>query len=136
MAERIEISDQDKSDARDIQAKTSNSAISSQKYSSFDLNEVAFDEEDNCSAGVSHDEALYGQDMASQEGNQISNNSNGKTTMVRQYIRSKLPRLRWTPDLHLSFVHAVERLGGQERATPKLVLQLMNVRGLSIAHVY
>lgn len=54
---------------------------------------------------------------------------------VRQYVRSKMPRLRWTPDLHHSFMHAVERLGGQERATPKLVLQLMNVRGLSIAHV-
>ncbi|KAK9922772.1 hypothetical protein M0R45_031219 [Rubus argutus] len=54
---------------------------------------------------------------------------------VRQYIRSKMPRLRWTPDLHLAFLLAVERLGGQERATPKLVLQLMNVRGLSIAHV-
>lgn len=33
---------------------------------------------------------------------------------VRQYIRSKTPRLRWTPDLHLCFVRAVERLGGQE----------------------
>lgn len=33
---------------------------------------------------------------------------------VRPYNRSKLPRLRWTPDLHLCFVHAVERLGGQE----------------------
>ncbi|KAL5199430.1 hypothetical protein ABZP36_020633 [Zizania latifolia] len=54
---------------------------------------------------------------------------------VRQYNRSKMPRLRWTPDLHMAFVHAVERLGGQERATPKLVLQMMNVRGLSIAHV-
>uniref|UniRef100_A0ACD5ZKQ9 Uncharacterized protein n=2 Tax=Avena sativa TaxID=4498 RepID=A0ACD5ZKQ9_AVESA len=54
---------------------------------------------------------------------------------VRPYNRSKLPRLRWTPDLHMAFIHAVERLGGQERATPKLVLQMMNVRGLSIAHV-
>ena len=33
---------------------------------------------------------------------------------VRPYNRSKMPRLRWTPDLHLCFVHAVERLGGQE----------------------
>lgn len=54
---------------------------------------------------------------------------------VRQYIRSRNPRLRWTPQLHLCFVHAVERLGGQDRATPKLVLQLMNIKGLSIAHV-
>ncbi|KAK9280467.1 hypothetical protein L1049_014159 [Liquidambar formosana] len=54
---------------------------------------------------------------------------------VRRYIRSKVARLRWTPDLHLRFVQAVERLGGQERATPKLVLQLMNIKGLSIAHV-
>ncbi|KAK6919701.1 SANT/Myb domain [Dillenia turbinata] len=134
MAEKIEISDKDQADVSDIQAKTSNPAVSSKKCSSFDLNEVAFDE-DNGSTGVSHDEALDVLDMASQEGNHISKSTNGKTTMVRQYIRSKLPHLRWTPDLHLSFVHAVERLGGQERATPKLVLQLMNVRGLSIAHV-
>ena len=34
--------------------------------------------------------------------------------MVRPYVRSKLPRLRWTPDLHRCFVHAVERLGGED----------------------
>lgn len=39
---------------------------------------------------------------------------NEKKPSVRPYVRSKLPRLRWTPDLHLRFVHAVERLGGQE----------------------
>lgn len=37
-----------------------------------------------------------------------------KSLSVRPYVRSKMPRLRWTPDLHLRFVHAVERLGGQE----------------------
>ncbi|XP_009376409.1 two-component response regulator ARR18-like isoform X2 [Pyrus x bretschneideri] len=61
--------------------------------------------------------------------------SDQKKTSVRPYVRSKMPRLRWTPDLHLRFIHAVERLGGQDRATPKLVLQLMNIKGLNIAHV-
>ncbi|KAM0047829.1 putative transcription factor MYB-HB-like family [Helianthus debilis subsp. tardiflorus] len=51
---------------------------------------------------------------------------------VRQYIRSKVPRLRWTPDLHRCFVHAIQTLG---EATPKLVLQMMDVKGLTISHV-
>ncbi|TXG74443.1 hypothetical protein EZV62_003022 [Acer yangbiense] len=37
------------------------------------------------------------------------------TTGVRPYVRSNVPRLRWTPDLHRRFVQVVERLGGQEK---------------------
>ncbi|KAK9027935.1 hypothetical protein V6N11_067756 [Hibiscus sabdariffa] len=59
----------------------------------------------------------------------------GRSGAVRQYIRSKVPRLRWTPQLHHCFLHAIERLGGQQKATPKLVLQLMGVKGLAISHV-
>ncbi|XP_026396289.1 putative Myb family transcription factor At1g14600 [Papaver somniferum] len=67
---------------------------------------------------------------------------------VRPYVRSKVPRLPWTPDLHDVFLHAVHRLGGEEilfgsfllvygitKATPKLVLETMDVRGLTISHV-
>ncbi|KAG8089308.1 hypothetical protein GUJ93_ZPchr0011g28142 [Zizania palustris] len=64
-----------------------------------------------------------------------ASSSSSPPPSVRPYVRSKNPRLRWTPALHLCFVRAVDRLGGQDRATPKLVLELMNVRGLSIGHV-
>ncbi|KAF0934326.1 hypothetical protein E2562_024813 [Oryza meyeriana var. granulata] len=53
---------------------------------------------------------------------------------ARQYNRSKVPRLRWTAELHRSFVRAIDCLGGQH-TTPKLILQLMDVRGLTISHV-
>ncbi|XWS18189.1 hypothetical protein CRYUN_Cryun32bG0021400 [Craigia yunnanensis] len=58
-----------------------------------------------------------------------------KSPVVRPYVRSKMPRLRWTPDLHHCFEHAVECLGGEDRATPKMVLQIMDVKGLTISHV-
>lgn len=91
------------------------------------------------------------------EDQQVTSSNN-----VRQYVRSNMPRLRWTPDLHLSFVRAVQRLGGPHStllvffffswsrslwlvmillvsgftgATPKMVLQMMNLKGLSISHV-
>lgn len=58
-------------------------------------------------------------------GNSLSNNSN---------LASK-QRLRWTNDLHESFVDAVAQLGGPDRATPKGVLRVMGVAGLTIYHV-
>ncbi|GER48255.1 homeodomain-like superfamily protein [Striga asiatica] len=55
--------------------------------------------------------------------------------MVRKYRKSSAPRLRWTPDLHHRFVEAVQKLGGKHRATPKRIMQVMDVRGLKISHV-
>ncbi|KAG8047128.1 hypothetical protein GUJ93_ZPchr0008g12903 [Zizania palustris] len=54
--------------------------------------------------------------------------NNNPNTAARQ-------RLRWTNELHDRFVEAVAQLGGPDRATPKGVMRIMGVPGLTIYHV-
>ncbi|KAL8171991.1 hypothetical protein V2J09_023795 [Rumex salicifolius] len=63
--------------------------------------------------------------------------SNSSRMMISGAKRSinRAPRMRWTSTLHAHFIHAVQLLGGHERATPKSVLELMNVKDLTLAHV-
>ncbi|ESQ48754.1 hypothetical protein EUTSA_v10021440mg [Eutrema salsugineum] len=45
------------------------------------------------------------------------------------------PRLRWTTELHERFVDAVTHLGGPEKATPKTIMRVMGVKGLTLYHL-
>lgn len=48
-----------------------------------------------------------------------------KKTSIRAYIRSRTPRLRWTPDLHHRFLQAVERVGGLDSELQKYFLAIL-----------
>ncbi|CAI9775230.1 unnamed protein product [Fraxinus pennsylvanica] len=45
------------------------------------------------------------------------------------------PRLKWTRELHERFVDAVNQLGGANKATPKSVMRVMGVNGLTLYHL-
>ncbi|CAL5441141.1 unnamed protein product [Camellia sinensis] len=49
--------------------------------------------------------------------------------------RDPKPRLRWTADLHDRFVDAVTKLGGPNKATPRSVLRVMGLKGLTLYHL-
>ena len=69
--------------------------------------------EDGCESQANMEDENKQNNKAGSSSNSTVEESEKKPS-VRPYVRSKLPRLRWTPDLHLRFVHAVQRLGGQE----------------------
>ncbi|CAL9765483.1 unnamed protein product [Musa acuminata subsp. burmannicoides] len=45
------------------------------------------------------------------------------------------PRLKWTAELHERFIEAVNQLGGADKATPKSVMRLMGIPGLTLYHL-
>ncbi|XP_028798682.1 myb family transcription factor PHL8-like isoform X3 [Neltuma alba] len=45
------------------------------------------------------------------------------------------PRLKWTPELHQRFLDAVNQLGGAEKATPKGLMRVMAIPGLTLYHL-
>lgn len=82
------------------------------------------DQVPNCSLEHSLPQVTHG------SGNIVSGNATG--CVMGGSLKQ---RLRWTPELHKRFVEAAEELGGAEKATPKCVLNLMDVPGLQLSHV-
>ncbi|KAK4493573.1 hypothetical protein RD792_005633 [Penstemon davidsonii] len=95
----------------------------------------------NPSFNQDFDSAILSMPLTSSTPNYNSNYSQGGVIRSRFISRfppkrsMRAPRMRWTTTLHARFVHAVELLGGHERATPKSVLELMDVKDLTLAHV-
>ncbi|KAL6513913.1 hypothetical protein OROHE_019369 [Orobanche hederae] len=59
--------------------------------------------------------------------------NNKKMSLVLSNVAK--PRMKWTQDLHQRFVDAINHLGGAEKATPKSLLRVMGVHGLTLYHL-
>ncbi|KAJ0971813.1 hypothetical protein J5N97_019772 [Dioscorea zingiberensis] len=80
-----------------------------------DLNEKKEgDDEGGSTSGIAGEASSSNNNSSNNKISDTADESGDPTATVRQYNRSKMPRLRWTPDLHLSFLQAIERCGGQE----------------------
>ncbi|WOL19212.1 Myb family transcription factor [Canna indica] len=80
-----------------------------------------------CNNPIVHDQQLELSDK-------VMVQNGGGTGSANPNLASR-QRLRWTNELHDRFVDAVTQLGGPDRATPKGVLRIMGVPGLTIYHV-
>ena len=64
-----------------------------------------------------------------------TSNTNNNNNNNNNNADSDRCRLRWTPELHARFLRSVKTLGGLDIATPKGVVELMRVQGVTIQHV-
>ncbi|KAJ9557810.1 hypothetical protein OSB04_012424 [Centaurea solstitialis] len=106
----------------------------------------------NSSSSSSYHKYAYGGSSSLHESMRIRSKFVAKVPICKRSTM-RAPRMRWTSTLHSRFVHAVELLGGHENlliklvvivklpdcilegATPKSVLELMDVKDLTLAHV-
>ncbi|KAH9317728.1 hypothetical protein KI387_019497, partial [Taxus chinensis] len=94
--------------------------------------------ESNEDRSSSHEIVIFGKRIAIgseniRHGCEVHNENGGSSK--RKYSRSEMPRLSWTTDLHHSFIRALRRLGGPDKASPKPIADLMGVEGLTLSQV-
>ncbi|XP_047315883.1 protein PHOSPHATE STARVATION RESPONSE 1-like [Impatiens glandulifera] len=108
------------------------SANQSEQNNWQELADHLLNDDDDDNALTSNWEEFLVDDNVGEPKVQLHQQNPSSSTMVG---RPSKPRIRWTPELHEAFVDAVNKLGGSEKATPKGVLKIMQVEGLTIYHV-